>query len=156
MNRQMLVRRAVLLSFASFATLAIAGQPSAASAGKGTIVTFDPPGALDTYPWSANADGSIVGFWYDPTDNTTKSFIRAPDGSFTTFDHADSKVTAAYSINKTGIATGYYTVDEGNHPAFIRQIDGTLDIFHAPGDDSGTFPIAITSKGAIAGSFYDL
>ena len=28
--------------------------------------------------------------------------------------------------------------------------------FHAPGDDSGTFPIAITNKGVITGAYYDL
>src|SRR5262249_21733486 len=101
------------------------------------------------------ADGTIAGFWYDPTAQENKAFLRAPDGTITSFDHPDSKVTAAYAIDNDGIATGYYSVDEGNHPGFIRETNGKLDIFHAPGDDNGTYPNAMTNKGVIAGTYYD-
>src|SRR6478672_3934382 len=63
------------------------------------VVTFDPAGSLDTYPWRANDDGCIAGFWYDSSEQVTKAFIRTPDGTITSFDHTDSRVTAAYGIN---------------------------------------------------------
>ena len=144
-----------LFALACCAELAVSGYETAAAA-KSQIVTFDPAGSIGTYPWQANEDGSIAGFWFDSGDNVTKSFIRAPDGTITEFDHLDSRVTAAYGINNEGTSTGYWTVDAGNHPGFIRTPDGTMTEFHAPGDDSGTFPIAITNKDVITGVYYDL
>jgi len=127
-----------------------------AAIAKPQIITFDPAGSIGTYPWQANEDGSIAGFWYDSSAKETKGFIRTPDGTITEFDHAGSKTTAAYDINGSGVSTGYWTVDEGNHPGFVPTPDGTMTEFRAPGDVSGTFPIAITEKGAITGSYYDL
>src|ERR1041385_3737684 len=107
-------RTVAIASLVAFAALAPAASGSAYAAEKAQIVTFDPTGSIGTYPWRANADGTIAGFWFDSTDNTTKGFLRAPDGTITSFDNPDSKVTAAYGINNTGLATGYYSVDAGN------------------------------------------
>src|SRR4051794_3939447 len=154
MSRKNLAQIGKFLFVVGAAICAAGYQPAVAA--KAQIVTFDPQGSIGTYPWASNNDGTIVGFWYDSVEQVTKGFIRAPDGTITSFDHADSKGTAAYGLNSKDVGTGDYTVVEGNHPALIRQADGTLAIVHAPGDDSGTFPIGITNKGAIAGSYYDL
>ena len=133
------------------ATLCAPGSASA----KARITTFDPKDLIGTYPWESNADGSIVGFWYNGNDDITRGFIRAPDGTLTTFDNDGSQVTAAYGINRKNVSTGYWTNLQGDFPGFIRDADGTMTTFHAPGDDNGTYPIGINNKGTVAGAYYD-
>src|SRR5436305_1704788 len=86
---------------------------------KQTIVSFDPPSSIATYAWSLNRHGEITGFYYDGSGGSTRSFVRAPDGTVTTFDHPTSEVTAAYGIDNKGHAAGYWSTDDGNFPGFV-------------------------------------
>src|SRR5450631_3912194 len=96
-----------------FAALAIALQTSAQS----QIITFDAPGAgtgpgqgtfLQTNPGTINPAGAITGFYCDAIN--CHGFLRAPDGTFTTFDAPDD-VGGTYPacINPAGAITGYYS-----------------------------------------------
>jgi hypothetical protein len=69
-------------------------------ASKGTITTFDPPGFIQTFaPFSfgpdlfINPDGVITGTYFarisgNPFGGNFRVFVRASDGTFTTFDAA--------------------------------------------------------------------
>ena len=64
-----------------FCWLGFSGKAHAA-----TFTTIDPPGSIYTYPWSINPAGAITGNYYDATGTGPHGFLRAPDGTFTTFD----------------------------------------------------------------------
>ena len=56
----------------------------------GAIITFDAPGAgtgpqQGTLAYAINQAGTIAGYYFD-SNPVTHGFLRAPDGSFTTFD----------------------------------------------------------------------
>jgi hypothetical protein len=71
-------------------------------------------------------------------------FLRAPDGTFTTFD-APGAGTGAYqgtfaiSINPAGAITGYYTDASNVDHGFLRARDGTITTFEAPGSGTGAY-----------------
>jgi hypothetical protein len=80
----------------------------------GTVTTFDPPGAtcsLSTQNICSGASpitpaGVILGTYADA--NRFHGFLRATDGTFTTFDPPDSIETFASTINPAGAITGIY------------------------------------------------
>lgn len=77
-----------------------------AFAQKVKIITFDPPGSVQTMPMSINAAGAITGSYSDGT--TTHGFLRMPDSTFTTFDAPGAMGTLPFSINAAGAIAGYY------------------------------------------------
>lgn len=74
---------------------------------EGRLIAFDAPGAGDvgglyfvatpagtwggqgTYPFSINPEGAIAGLYADE-NSVIHSFVRAPDGTFTSFDDPDA------------------------------------------------------------------
>ena len=60
-------------------TLCIAGFGHPAFAGA-TIITFDPPGSVGTYPYGANALAAITGFYKD-SSSLYHGFLRSADGT---------------------------------------------------------------------------
>jgi hypothetical protein len=117
---------------------------------------FDPPGSIATYANSINADGSITGYYEDNT-GLAYGFVRASDGTITTFDVADSAYTISDSVNKKNMITGYFAIKRkhGNvlH-GFVRRADGTLKLFKVP-RSFDTYPASINETGRVAGSFVD-
>ena len=87
MNPQTILRAAKL--FAVSAVLSSAFYAFEA-AGKAQIVTFDPPGASDTYPWTANADGSFTSSASSPTSSFpgTASPVPRPDSNWPAWSRA--------------------------------------------------------------------
>jgi hypothetical protein len=73
-------------------------------------------------------------------------FVRAPDGTFTSFDPTGSTGTQPQSINYYGAITGTY-----NCAGFVRAPNGTITSFHA---GYCTTPLSINSSGAITGRYY--
>jgi hypothetical protein len=140
----------------------------------GTITTFDAPGAgsvtdsgQGTYPISIDPAGAIAGSTLDAS-NVYHGFLRAPDGTFTTFDApgagsvTDSgQGTTPSSINPAGAIAGS-TLDANfvGH-GFVRDRDGNFTTFDVPGagnaTDSfqGTFPRANNPSGKITGFYLD-
>ncbi|HEX4079382.1 MAG TPA: hypothetical protein VHX61_10990 [Rhizomicrobium sp.] len=84
-------------------------------------------------------------------------FVRAADGTITSFDPTGSTGTYASSIGNDGRTTGYYIDGSGAAHGFVRAGDGKIMSFDPPGS-TGTYGQAIDSspadKNAIAG-FYD-
>ena len=80
--------------------------------------------------------------------------LRAPDGTFITFNPPGSEFTAPFAINPAGAITGYYVDANFGVHGFVRAADGTFTTFDPPGS-TFTFPSAINPGGVITGAFYD-
>ena len=123
------------------------------------IIIFDPPGAAGsgTFTHDINPAGAIVGLYFDAM-LMGHGFLRAPDGTFTTFD-APGGGTNPYSINPTGAITGRYTDASNVRHGFLRVPNGTITTFDAPGAGTGPFqgtrPLNINPAGTIAGDYTD-
>src|SRR5271154_2575905 len=68
-----------------------------------TILPFDVPGAQGTQPQAINAGGTVTGYYYDASF-VIRGFLRAPDGTFTTFaapgaTSVSGQGTIPFSIN---------------------------------------------------------
>src|SRR5579862_4556057 len=72
--------------------------------------------------------------------------------SFTEFDVPGSTFTDAFSINSSGVVTGFYGVGDRNASGFIRTPDGTITSFDPVGS-AVTTPFAINDAGRICGTY---
>jgi WD40 repeat protein len=123
----------------------------------GTITTFDdrdaPCGSVvrsnGTFPASINPRGEITGYCNNSSPAILFGFVRAADGTITTFD-AGQRKTVPQSINPSGVVTGYYSSLVGH--GFVRAADGTITTFDA--GPYGTIPRSINPRGEIAGYTY--
>ena len=81
-------------------------------------------------------------------------FVRASDGTVTTFDPSGSLYTIAYSINAKGSIAGSYVDSSEVGHGFVRAADGTFTVFDVSGS-TGIAPESINVKGAIGGYYLD-
>ena len=119
-----------------------------------------------------NPAGAITGSYFQPVSGNpfggnNRGFVRAPDGTFTTFDAVPSPSspcctwTFGIAINPTGEVAGwdndYLNVNHG----FVRANDGTVTILDAPGagtgfnGSQGTLARSINPAGQVAGFYAD-
>ncbi len=117
------------------------------------LVTLTISPGVGALPASINASGTIVG------SADTHSFLRASDGTYTTFDPPGAASSSAVCINANGIVVGNF-VDNGSiSHAYLRNSDGTFVILDAPGAGqspiSGTYVVAINDSATIAGWYTD-
>ena len=90
-----------------------------------------------------------------------RGFLRALDGTFTTFDVAQAGTASFQGTipccgNPSGVTVGQYLDSNFVSHGFERAADGTIITFDAPGAASGgTSPISITPSGAAMGSYPD-
>ena len=112
----------------------------------------------------------IEGYYLD-AGNVFHGFVRARQGTITTFDAPGAGTgpgqgTLPESINPSGEITGFYTDSSGLSHGFLRGRDGTIITFDAPGAgnggcappiicSSGTQGASINPRGTIAGQFVD-
>lgn len=105
-----------------------------------------------TPTFSINDKGAITGF-YDDANQTGHGFVRAADGTITTFDPSGSTRTEGDAINDKGVIAGSYLDTEGGWHGYVRAADGTITAFDPA--ESATFVQGINEKGAISGLYYD-
>ena len=118
----------------------------------GMITTFDI--GTNAFSLGINDKGVIVGYYSD--DNAQHGFLRAPDGTITSFDPPGCTDTSALSIDAKGDVTGYCS-SGGAVVGFLRSASGEFTLFNPPGS-AGTQPAGIARIGAgtaIAGSYSD-
>lgn len=147
--------RVAMLTFVVVLTIAI--QPSAQSQ---TYTTFDPAGSISTSPADINPAGAITGTYQD-ANSAYHGFLRAADGTITTFDAPGALIapyvgTSASVITPQGSIAGTYTDANFNQHMYLRAKGGTINNVEFPiaiGYFYGGF--AASSSGAVAGSFYD-
>jgi len=147
-----------------------------------TIIKFDAPGAgtaanQGTFPSGINTSGAITGFTRD-ANVARHGFLRAPDGTFTTFDDPAAGIcstscgtigpgqgTRAYAINPAGTITGFYSDNSARCHGYVRAANGIFTPIDAPDAGTGPFPQGtfpseftaggINPAGAITGFYVD-
>jgi hypothetical protein len=119
---------------------------------------IDAPGAgkgsgQGTIADGINASGTATG-WYIDNDNVYHAFLRAPDGTFTTFDV--KRVSAlADTVNDDGDVAGIYLdMKTLSWRGFIRTSAGRFRTFDGSEDNGGgPADLAINRGGMIAGDY---
>jgi len=117
---------------------------------KPTYTTFDPPGSTNTIA-TCISNSVIAGYYGD--NNGGHGFVRAADGTITTFDAFGTHGTQVSSIDARGTIAGYYSDDNGILHAFVRATNGTITTFDPQGS-GGTVATSI-NKGTITGYYGD-
>jgi len=156
-------RQMRLLSQKAAAALANGVAPKGEASAQATsalhFMSFDAPGAVNTYPFAINDLGTIVGYFSD-INTAFHGFLRSPDGRFSTFD-APGAGTGTYqgtfpqAISDLGVVTGSYTDGNSASHGFVRDFEDRFTSFDVPGDVNGTFPSGINLAGTVTGSSYD-
>ena len=144
----------------------------------GAFTSFDAPGDIYT-PFTSpvafgknfyvSPSGVIVGAYKqtiagNPFGYNYQVFIRVPDGTMTTFAAANYSPCCIWSF-PTGINPGGEIVGSFNdgftiNHGFLRESDGTIVTFDAPGAgtgfNEGTAPLGITPRGRNHGGIHKL
>jgi len=114
----------------------------------GEVTSFDVPGVggYGTTPVAISPEGAVVGYYTD-SNFVFYAFLRKPDGTFQTISGPGacntSTSTGCYGNEATnmsirGTIVGNYMDDNFVGHSFIRQPDGAIRTFDAPG--AGTLP----------------
>src|SRR6266704_3327870 len=150
---------ALFCAITLFATLGITVQTFAQNT-QDQFITFDAAANASTVPRSINPSGLITGYYANASPGY-RGFVRAADGTITTFDVLGAGTTPGtggtpqQSINPGGVITGFY--DDASYVAhgFVRAADGTITTFDVPGagttPGTGTIPQSINPSGVITG-----
>ena len=125
----------------------------------GTFTSFDPPGAIGSVALCINDGGSVAGGFIDV--GGAHGFVRAPGGTFTTIDPTGDatqvRLVSPNQINANGVITGFYFDTNTVSHAFVRDANGTVTVFDAPGAGTasglGTQARDVNRNGVIVGSF---
>jgi uncharacterized membrane protein len=119
-----------------------------------------------TTPIAINLEGAIVGFYTD-SKYSFRSFLRSPNGRFTTWVGPDACTgngsegcygTGATNINAFGMIAGGYGDTNLVHHGFVRDQKGKLTVYDVPGAQSTGCPGCFSGLnlfGAIAGIYSD-
>ena len=132
-------------TLAILCALAANGQAAAE-----TYITFSVQNGYDTYASSINAAGVITGS--AAGDDTNIGFVRAVDGTITTFTVDEE--TVATAINRNGSIAGYECSMVGPCHGFLRKPNGKIIGFD-PAGSTYTIVFAINDSGVITGSWLD-
>jgi len=138
----------------------------------GTFTIFDAPGAgtaagQGTRAYATNSSGSITGHFTD-SSNVAHGYVRSKEGVITVFDAPGAGTGAGQGtfpfnspnlINPEGAITGYYVDSAGAWHGFLRDKNGVITTFDAPGAGTGvgqgTQSFAITPGGDVTGFYFD-
>ena len=115
------------------------------------MTIFAAPGS-GTIAFDINNKGEITGA--DIDGMVVHGFLRAYDGTLTTFDAPGSNYTNPIGINRAGEITGFYLDSNVAMRGFLRARDGTLTAVDFPGAIL-TSPVGINSKGVVVGVYND-
>jgi hypothetical protein len=150
----------------------------------GTLTTFDVPNStnLSCFIFSfgfyavpdpvggINPAGEMTGSYFEPISGNPfggnwRGFLRAKDGSFTTFDAVPSPSspcctwTNGIAINPAGVIAGFDNDFASVNHGFVRAKDGAVTILDAPGAGTGfiqgTLALDINPAGQVTGWYVD-
>ncbi|HEY3135356.1 MAG TPA: hypothetical protein VGL29_04840 [Blastocatellia bacterium] len=133
---------------------------------EGVITAFDVPGAgtganQGTFGGGFTPDGTIMGVYAD-ADSLYHGFLLDKNGAVTTFDAPDAgnvpgsfQGTVPWGINTNGEITGYYTDGTNVNHGFVRDKQGAIVEFDAPGAGMG-FWASIAPNGAVTSHYFDV
>src|SRR5262245_50543597 len=89
-----------------------------------TIITFDAPGAVNGTEVAGNNPGGLIAGSYIDMNNVFHGYVRAKDGTSTTFDAQGSTFTIPEGINPAGVIAGDYADASFVFHGFVRAKDG--------------------------------
>lgn len=151
MSREML--------FAAFASLVLPFGMALAQGTHPTFTTIDYPasGVQATSPNGINAQGDVVGTYYD-ADWNQHGFLLTSGGTFRTIDYASSPAqTNLNAINSRGDIVGTVQFDPtlpgGGYHSFVIR-DGVFENADFPGH-LNTLATGITDTGEVVGCYHD-
>lgn len=140
----------------------------------GSFIEFDAAGAdatdagHGTYPASINNFGEVTGDYLD-ANNVYHAFLRYRNGTFASFDAPGADTMAGSfsgtypsTVNDLGLIVGTDQDSNNVYHGFVRNPNGTVIVFDAPGADqtpqdyNGTFTAGVNLEGAIAGYYVDV
>jgi hypothetical protein len=134
--------------FKLLTVLALSAHALAAQAGA-TYTIIDPPNSRYTVVTGINNNGQIVGS-YQVGNEYLAGFLRAVDGTYTTFRYKD-KGTEASVINDKGWVAGHY-LDQGFYFGFVRKPNGHMESFSLAAQ-SHVYVTGIDRIGDVAGYY---
>jgi len=116
-------------------------------------------------PLAINRDGTVAGSYVD-VNNVNHGFVRSPDGGIVTFDapgagtgSGQGTVGDTNGINREGAVTGGYLDANGVTHAYLRDPNGAITSFDAPGAGTaagqGSYFNMINDAGTIPGVSID-
>lgn len=106
------------------AAILLITMPVAASGDK--IISFDPPGGINTQPVAINSSGTVVGYYEESKQGFIfPGFIRDASGNFTSLYVPVARTTQTEPawINDAGQITGWYGDGDTVH-GFLRDANG--------------------------------
>lgn len=117
----------------------------------GRIVKFTPKPWSNGITTAIGQQGAILGYY----SSKQHAFLRATDGTFTTFDAPGSAHgTRPLAMNAKGLIAGDVD-DVGNQDhGFLRKPDGSFETFDGP-DAVQTYISGINLRGVICGTYFD-
>jgi len=122
----------------------------------GNFTSFVPPGGGGTWPRTIGDDGKVTGYYIHSGSGGCGiiygGFVRAPDGTITTFDVGNS--ANPEGVNSLGVDGGDYSTDTCQVNGFLRQADGTTASFTYPGSCC-TYVSGMNEHGTIVGHYID-
>ena len=138
----------------------------------GSFTIYDAPGAgtgagQGTRAYSINPSGTITGHFTDSV-NVAHGYVRSDQGVITVFDAPGAgtgpgqgtfPAVSPHLINPNGAITGYYFDSAFVYHGFLRDRNGVITTFDAPGAGTGflqgTQSFAISPSGQITGFYFD-
>ncbi len=109
---------------------------------------------IRTLPGGINRWGTVVGYTYDPAQNT-EGFIRYPDGSFKLYKAPNSAGTQLNRRNAQGVSVGtYWDTTSAHHKHGIVVYSSSSATVNYPGA-SDTYAMGINKWGSIVGFYLD-
>jgi hypothetical protein len=99
---------------------------------------------------SINPAGAVTGPYLELSTLVWHSYVRAPDGTITTFDAPGAGTgqfqgTFAYNINPAGAIAGQYLDANNVYHGYVRAPDGAITTFDAPDAGTGAFQGTLTA-----------
>jgi hypothetical protein len=136
----------------------------------GSIISFDAPGA-DMTPGTGNGtfgvsltpSGEVEGIFVD-AKGVLHGFLRAPDGTFSTFDAPGAGTgpgqgTIPEVSNNPEAIVGNFTDGNSVNHGFLLNQQGNFTLFDVPGTGTGagqgTIPLGNNNPGEITGEYID-
>lgn len=119
---------------------------SAPAEAKAKFTVFDVESS-DTFAYGINDLGVITG-----SGGFGKGFLRAVDGTITTFAPPSNFAVLFSRISSAGVVAGYYQDDQSNVRSFVRATDGTITIVNVEGSES-TVVYDINAGGTVTGAY---
>ena len=138
----------------------------------GTLTMFDVPHAgtgpgQGTFAGNMSLSGEVIAGQYVDATGMNHGFLRAGNGTVTEFDvpaaatgpGLGTMTEWAQCVNSAGAMTGIYFDQNGASHGYVRNPDGTIATFDAPGAGTGsglgTYAVGINPAGTIVGLSQD-